>query len=91
MTVKEFQTTLSGDLKAWVESPLGRETMQLLGSIRPNYEYSAEAHLFAENRGAMRGYELCLRNILGLCVPPVATQEVPQTYGVQEVKVEKKD
>lgn len=82
MTRQQFQKEQSGELRKFIESPLGQQFLSILGSIRPPYEFPAQDHLLAENRGAMRGYELCLRNILGLTVPYQEIRDPEPTYGI---------
>lgn len=84
MTRQQFQKDHSGDLQKFIQSPLGQSFITVLGSIRPPYEFPAHEHLLAENRGAMRGYELCLRNILGLTIPYQEMKDAEPTYGVPD-------
>lgn len=82
MTKEAFQTTYSNDLKKFFDTPCGQHFLSVLGSMRPPYEYPPQGHLLDENRGAIRGYELCMRNSMVLTIPPSVRHEVEPTYGV---------
>lgn len=82
MNHADFRKTYSDQLKAFLESPCGQNLLNTAGAMRPPYEFSVQNHLLTENRGAMRGYELCLRNILGLAVPYTVQREPEPNYGV---------
>lgn len=88
MTAQQFQKEHSGELLKFVQSPFGQNLLSVLGAMRPPYTFPAQDHLLAENRGAMRGYELCLRNILGLTVPYVESREPEANYGVKNTNPE---
>lgn len=85
MNQADFRKAYNEQLKTFLETPGGQQLLQVLGAMRPAYEFAQQPHLMAENRGAMRGYELCLRNILGLSMPYTVHQEVEPTYGVPTV------
>lgn len=84
MTRQQFQKQFSGDLRNFLESPCGQNFLSTLGTMRPPYEFPAHDHLLAENRGAMRGYELCLRNSLMLTLPYEEAREAQPNYGVPD-------
>ena len=84
MTVQNFQTNYADQLKTFLETPCGQNFLTVLGSLRPPYEFSEHDHLLAENRGAMRGYELALRNALAMAMPPRVSQDPEINYGVTE-------
>lgn len=84
MTPQQFQKEHSGELLKFVQSPFGQNLLNVLGSMRPPYQFPPQDHLLAENRGAMRGYELCLRNILGLTVPYIEQRDPQPDYGVKD-------
>ena len=77
-----FQKQYAAELKALIESKFGQSLLATIGSMRPAYEFPIQEHLLSENRGAMRGYELCLKNIISLSIPQIATPDVEQDYGV---------
>lgn len=86
MTPTDFRKTYSDQLKTFLATPCGQHFLSVLGSMRPGYEYSVQSHLLIENRGAMRGYELALRNSLGLSMAYSVQQEAEPTYGVPNPK-----
>lgn len=55
MTRQQFQKEHAGDLQKFIQSPLGQQLLNVLGSMRPPYQFPDQQHLLAENRGAMRG------------------------------------
>lgn len=88
MTAQEFQVAFSADLKKVLESQMGQNLVQILGGLRPQYEMSPHEHLFSDNRGSIRGYETCLRNLIGLAMPPKIAEQPPVNYGVPDKKEE---
>lgn len=90
MTRQQFQKECSGDLLKFIQSSVGQQTLNVLGALRPPYQFPEQEHLLAENRGAMRGYELCLRNLMALTAPYVEMQEPEPTYGVKDKPKETK-
>lgn len=90
MTVQEFQANHSGDLKRWLETPAGQAFFNLLNSMRPPYEFPMQEHLLIENRGVVRGYEMCLRNTIVLTMPPKIVTQPEANYGVPDHKPEEK-
>lgn len=82
MTQVEYQNTYYSELNKFLVTPCGQHFLSTLGTMRPGYEFPQQPHLLHENRGAMRGYELCLRNALILSKPPAVHHEVQPTYGV---------
>lgn len=84
MTPQEFQIKLGPQLKEILQSQLGQSAIAMVNSMKPNYEPSPHEHIFIENRGAVRGYELCMRNIAALTYVPVIKPEAKQNYGVEE-------
>jgi len=84
MNRQQFQKQFSGELKQFLETPCGQSFLSALGTMRPPYEFPAQEHLMTENRGSMRGYELCMRNSLILTLPYEETKEVQPTYGVPD-------
>lgn len=87
MNRQTFQKTYGEELRKFVSTPCGQAMLAALGAQRPPYEFSVQNHLLVENRGAMRGYELCLRNILSLSTPINPPEEIEATYGVAEPKI----
>lgn len=77
-----FQKQYAQELKILVESKFGQSLLAALGSLRPHYEFPPQEHLLSENRGAIRGYELCIRNILALSIYMPASDEVEANYGI---------
>lgn len=84
MTQQQFQKEHSGELLKFIQSPFGQNLLTTLGAMRPPYAFPPQDHLLVENRGAMRGYELCLRNILGLTIPYTELSDPKPDYGVKE-------
>lgn len=78
----DFRKTYNDQLKTFLDTPCGQHFLSVLGAMRPPYEFSVQNHLLTENRGAMRGYELCLRHILGLSMPYTVQHEPEPNYGV---------
>lgn len=90
MTAQEFQGLHSGDLKKWLETPAGQAFFNILNALRPNYEFPVHEHLMMANREAIRGYEMCLRNIVALTMPPKTVTQPEANYGVPDRKPEEK-
>lgn len=86
MTAQEFQLTNSNELKVFLNSGIGKDFFTILNSLRPSYEFPVHEHLMMANREAIRGYELCLRNILALTMPPTVNKQPEANYGVPENK-----
>jgi len=84
MTPEEFQKNHGQELKEILQSPIGGATILTLNGMRPNYEPSTHQHIFLENRGVVRGYEMCLRNLASLTFVPTVRKEVEPNYGVKE-------
>lgn len=84
MTPVEFQTNHSGDLRAFLDTNLGKEFLALLNGLRPAYEFPIHEHLMIANREAIRGYEMCLRNIVALTMPPKVVTQPEANYGVPD-------
>lgn len=84
MTPQEFQIALGPQLKEILQSTLGQAAISVVNAMKPNYESSPHEHIFLENRGAVRGYEMCMRNIVALSFVPVIKPEAEQNYGVKE-------
>lgn len=87
MTKIEFQNQYGADLKKFIDSPFGKSFLNILGSLRPGYEFPIEEHLLSENRGALRGYELCIRNIITLSMFSKPVQEPEANYGVPDKQI----
>lgn len=88
MTKADFQKNYCTEHKKYIDTSCGQHFLSTLGSMRPAYEYPVQGHLLDENRGAIRGYELCMRNILVLASPPSVSSEIEPTYGVPNRKAE---
>lgn len=82
MTFQEYQKNYSDQLKTFLDTPAGQNFLSVLGAHRPAYEFSVQNHLLTENRGAMRGYELCMRNAVLLSKPYAVHHDIEPTYGV---------
>lgn len=88
MNKTEFYRTHSGELKTYLETPSGKAFLQVLATMCLPYEFPKEEHLLAENRGARRGYEVCVRNIFVLCAPPQVETAVEANYGITSSREE---
>lgn len=86
MNQADFRKTYSDQHKQNLESSYGQHLIQALGAMRPPYVFPQQPHLLTENSGAMRGYELCLRNLVGLSVPYTVQHEPEPNYGVPTAK-----
>jgi len=86
MTATEFQTNHGPQLKEVINSPWGQQFFAVLNSLRPSYEFPVHEHLMIANREAIRGYELCLKTIVALSMPPKVVAEVEANYGVPDRK-----
>lgn len=90
---EEFQSRHSGDLKNFLQSPCGTSLLDALGVLRPQFTPHNLPHLHVENSGAIRGYELAMRNILILSSAPPKEIVLDANYGVptpKEVNPEEK-
>ena len=86
MTPVEFQAHNSGKLKEILDSQLGKDFLTILQALRPAYEFPIHEHLMTANREAIRGYDICLRNIIALSLPPKAVTQPEANYGVEDKK-----
>lgn len=87
MTAVEFQgSPHSVELNKFLQSPAGKEFMLTLHGLRPAYESSQYEHVFIENRGAVRGFEICLRSMVALASPPKVVAQPEANYGVPDRK-----
>lgn len=86
MTPQEFQIKLGPQLKEILQSTLGQSAIAMVNAMKPNYEPSPHEHIFIENRGAVRGYEMCMRNIAALTYVPVIKPDAQQDYGVKDTQ-----
>lgn len=84
MTRQQFVDKHGEALKIFLNSECGIASLTFLNGMKPIYEFSKEPHLFAENRGATRGYELCLRNLISLSLLPKSNEEIEADYGVPD-------
>lgn len=82
MKPQDFQKAYSAEFRTFLATPMGQAMLNTLSETIPVYEFAKEPHLFAENRGARRGYENCMRNLIGLSTFTPAKKEVEATYGV---------
>lgn len=90
MTAVEFQTNHSGDLALFLNSPCGKEFLSILHGLRPAYEFPVHEHLMMANRESIRGYEMCIRNIVSLMHPPKIITQPEANYGVPPLKTDNK-
>jgi hypothetical protein len=88
MRLSDYQKVHAEKLREFLTSPAGHATMTMLGLLRPKPEFPKEAHLLNENRGAIRGYELCMAQFAVLVTPVSERAPIEPTYGVEG---EKKD
>lgn len=86
MNKNTFQKLHADKLKSVLESPFGRDLMAALGALRPPYEFPQQEHLLIEGRGCMRGYEMCIRNLVSLATPAIESSDLEADYGVPEPK-----
>lgn len=84
MTSQEFQINHGPKLKEFIQSPLGQATINTVHAMKPNYEASPHEHIFLENRGLVRGYEMAIRNLAFLTFVPVINPDAEQNYGVKD-------
>ncbi len=84
MTPNDFQKNYSTDLRKFFETPLGKEFITQLNALRPAYEFPIHEHLMLANRESIRGYEMCLRNIVALMLPPKDNVQPKANYGVED-------
>lgn len=91
MTPAEFQSNHSGDLKKFFETNLGKEFISLLNGLRPAIgESFPNAETMIRSYAKVEGYELCLRNIVALTMPPKVVTQPEANYGVPETKPKEK-
>lgn len=84
MTKEDYQSKFGGEFKKFIESPAGQALVMTLSKMSPNYEYPKEEHLYADNRGSKRGYDLCLNNIFSLTVVSKPIPQPEANYGVPD-------
>lgn len=89
MTPIEFQSAHAGKLKEILDSNFGKDFLLIIQALKPAYEFPIHEHLMLANRESIRGYEMCLRNIVALSFPPKMVSQPEANYGVPEL--EKKD
>lgn len=90
MTATEFRSSpYSAEWNKFLQTQAGKEFLGVLHGLRPGYESSPHEVVFIENRGAIRGYELCVLNAVALASPPKIITQPEANYGVPD-KVETK-
>lgn len=90
MTPQEFQLNHSGDLKNFIETPVGKQFISLLNGMRPPLSAAfPNEHSMIRTYANIEGYELCLRNIIALMMAPSKPKTgIPADYGVPDKKTE---
>lgn len=87
MTAIEFQgSPYSAELNEFLQKPAGKAFLGVLHSLRPAYEATPHEHVFLENRGAVRGFEICIRSVVALASPPKVVAQPEANYGVPDRK-----
>lgn len=84
MTRQAYLMKYGSEFKTFIESPAGIEMLGTLNAMAPAYESSEHAHLYADNRGAKRGYQLCVNNIFGLSFTVKQDSSIDANYGVED-------
>lgn len=82
--MQQFQSQHGAELKKFLETPVGKEFLNLLSALRPAHEFPVHEHLLNENRGAIRGYESCLLKIVALTMLPTTGAQPEANYGVSD-------
>lgn len=85
MTRNQFVEAHGEAVQTFLNSQAGLAFRILLSEARPLFESQREPHLFAENTGVVKGYELCLRNIVSLSALPKVAEEIEADYGVPNI------
>lgn len=85
MTKQQFIDKYADELKKFIDSPCGRETFSILESLKPIHENNNTPHLYADNKGRVIGYELCLRNFVTISNLPRNAEEIEADYGVRNI------
>lgn len=89
MIKDQFQKKHSETLKAFYGTECGKALIEALVHLRPPLTPHNIPHLHSENTGAVRGYELCLKHMVNLCVFTPPMNDVEADYGVKDVPVDK--
>lgn len=85
ITVEEFTKAHSANLRAFMESPTGRDLIDVMKYLRPGLHPQAQMHMDLEVKGARRGYELYEEKLLELAYPNMSTKiAIKQNYGVSD-------
>lgn len=87
MNATQFQNKYAGELKAFFETSLGKNLLGTLNGLRPLHEVNpVPEHILLKTYAKIEGYELCLRNIVGLTMLPIEQKPIEADYGVKEPK-----
>lgn len=84
MTLEIFQTKHAPEVKKFLESDHGKAYLSMINAMRPSYEFPVHEHLMMANREAIRGYEMCMRNMIGVVLPQPQARTVEANYGVKQ-------
>ena len=88
MTSTEFKLKYSGELKTFLESPMGRELLAVTHGCRPALKDSfSNEHDMLRTYARGEGFEQCLRVIVSLASLPVVQKEPEANYGIVEKEV----
>lgn len=63
-------------------SDLGKDLIAYLQNSRPQFQPLPQEHLVIELYGSIRGYEQCIKNIIGVAIPKPAPVQPTPNYGV---------
>lgn len=83
MTTKEYRLHYGADLLKFIQSPAGMDLISTLHQLRPTFTVNSQPHVHIESAGAVRGYELCEKNLLFLTTQPKPEEEIEATYGTE--------
>jgi hypothetical protein len=85
MTPTEFQQNHSGDLKAVLDTPMGKELFNVLAALRPQMPDSfPNEHSMLRAYAKIEGYEMCVRCIVSLTLSPKVQIQPEANYGVPD-------
>lgn len=86
MTPNEFRLKHSTTLHEFLQTEAGKQLISTLHQQRPIFNVISTPHAHHESSGAVRGYELCEKNLINLSTLPSNHEEIEMNYGVPDKK-----
>lgn len=83
MIPNDFRLKHGLALKTFLSTDCGRDLIPVLQQLRPLFITNSTPHVHTESAGTVRGYELCIKDLVRLSELPKQPEEIEMTYGVE--------